>query len=259
MNLTVLFMALFTALLMAFMTPVSAVAQSDEAPSIIEELRANGAEVTALGNHGRLQGWWIKPVQGAAYTAYTTPSGNTVVGVLYDSNGDMITGQQLAGAGIATGHEAPVAQQPPPQEASLPATLFAATEQAFGFVLGDSGPVIHMFADPRCPYCRSHLRALEPSIDEGLLRVHVIPVGILGARSAVKAVAIAGANNPARAWSGDGAAETNQVTGARRIKANNALHARWQARGVPFTVYRKDGHIRIAYGADGDPARFWKD
>ena len=216
----------------------------------------------------------LRRANGSPYTAYTTSQGNTVVGVLYDTDGTMVTGQQLSGSGIPSSTPAIPEQEAsddltlplasitsdgPTTEVSEIARLYEDTENAFGFVLGHGGPVVHVFADPRCPYCRTHLQALSPAIHDGMVRVHVIPVGILGSRSAVKAVAIAGSEHPERAWYGDRSLATNKVEGAGHVKANNALHARWRARGVPFTVYEKAGEVRVVYGVGDDPAQMWKE
>ena len=239
--------------------------KAESTPDVITALRAAGATVVSLGTHGGLPGWMIDPADGPAYTAYTTPAGGTVVGLMYDAAGNLLTGRQLA----RTGGEQPV------QTAAIRTTdiedLFKAAEGAFGFIVGSAAPpesattppVVHVFADPRCPYSRRHLAVLDDAATAGLLSVHVIPVAILGRASATLAAGIAGAPDPAAAWNGtgpDAETTTELATGARRIKANNAIHHAWRVRGVPFTLYRRPDHtgqdIRVTYGAVSDASRF---
>ncbi len=139
--------------------------ESGEVP-VIDALRAGGAEVTPLGSGGSLSGYLVIPSRGAAYSLYIAEDGHAVAGLLYDPEGRLLTGRQIAetSAGFAI----------PPRGAKEPATgsqagalrteshasRFGAARAAFGFTLGSQGPLVLLFADPSCPWSRSAVARL---------------------------------------------------------------------------------------------------
>ena len=71
----------------------------------------------------------------------------------------------------------------------------------------------------------------------GKLRLHVVPVALLGAASAHRAAGIAASSDPAQAWFArdDGPAGRHARD---RIARNNALFDAWGERSVPLIAYR---------------------
>ena len=255
-----------TAVSMAAAPPVKA-AEGAGQRDLIEALRSGGAQVVALGARGGLDGYFVTPAEGAGYGLYLTGDGHAVAGLLYGPDGMEITGAQLAAArsgaqggaarpaapgtdaAIATAHAAGEGAGPP-----SPA-LFERTAGAFGFTLGDRGPLVVLFGDAACPWSRSAAARLGRGALDGRLRLHVVPVAVLGAAAARRAAGIAASPDPASAWfEGGGTADRG---GAERIARNNALFEEWGAAAVPLIVWRgSGGEVRHRVG-DVDDVGAW--
>ena len=218
-------------------------------PELITALRAKGAEILSLGSRGGLAGYFVRPAAGGGYGLYLTADGHAVAGLLYAPDGSEITGGQLAAARSAATAAVPPA---PPARAAL----FERSTEAFGFTLGERGPLAVLFGDPRCPWSRSSVARLGREALDGRLRLHVVPVAILGAASARTAAGIAASPDPARVWF-ERAGLPPDRTGAGRIARNNALLDEWGAGAVPFMVWRgRDGTIAHRLG-DIEDAAAW--
>ena len=134
--------------------------------------------------------------------------------------------------------------------------LFQRAVSAFGFTLGRAGPPVVAFADPGCRWSRSAVARLAQPALAGRLRLHVVPVGVLGAASARDAAAIASAGDPAMAWF-DGTVAAGSAAGARRIERNNALFDAWGPGAVPLIVWQtRDGRVAHSLG-DIDDLDAW--
>ena len=244
-------------------------------PALVSALRDKGAQIVPLGPLGGLAGYLVTPAGGAGYSLYITDDGHGVAGLLYGPDGTLITGGQLAAArganrpagaaprpapGPAPGPAsnalnpaADVAGAGPrdlsvPGEAARPgrsttvsrAALFERSASAFGFTLGERGPLAVLFADPGCPWSRSAVARIGREAMAGRLRLHVVPVALLGAASARRAAAIAASPDPARAWfarnAGPGGPGSQDARD--RIQRNNALFDAWGERSVPLTAHR---------------------
>ena len=238
---------------------------------LVSVLRANGAEIVPLGARGGVNGYFVTPAKGAGYSLYVTDDGHAVAGLLYGPDGMELTGAQLAaaragdaGAGPAhaaarekaatsaavIAHAASGSAGRPSSSASL-TRLFERSAAAFGFTLGERGPLVVLLGDPTCSFSRSAAARLGRAALDGRLQLRVVPVAVLGADAARRAVAIAAHREPARAWfEGGGAADRTLVpetlvpetlgpkTGAERIARNNALFDEWGASAVPLIAWR---------------------
>lgn len=260
---------------LALPVAVSASDAGASGPALIEALRANGAQIVSLGSRGGLQGYFVTPAGGAGYGLYLTGDGHAVAGLLYDPGGTEITGAQLAAvhAGDArTGGTGPDARQTgtdgrsvahaasegggAPASPASRAALFERTAAAFGFTLGERGPVVVLLGDAACPWSRSAAAKLGREALAGRLQLRVVPVAILGAGAARRAAAIAAHPDPARAWfeGPEGGADRE---GAERIARNNALLDAWGADAVPLIAWRAPGgEVRHRIG-DIDDADAW--
>ncbi len=259
---------------------------------LVSALRANGAEVLALGSRGGLDGYFVTPAVGTGYGLYVTGDGHAVAGLLYGPDGTEITGAQLAaarpavdagrrvdrGAAERSGAAALSAHAEIESSGSLsPAVslsgLFERSASAFGFTLGTRGPVVVLLGDATCSWSRSAAARLGRAALEGRLQLRVVPVAVLGADAARRAVAIAAHPDPARAWfEGGGTADRTlgpetfvpetlgPETGAERIARNNALLDRWGASGVPLIAWRgRDGTVGRRIGDIDDVGAWLKD
>ena len=81
--------------------PIDLSAVERPEPAVVAALHANGARVLSLGKRGGLDGRLVEPADGDAYSLYLTPDGHAVAGLLYGPDGALLTGRQLASAGIA--------------------------------------------------------------------------------------------------------------------------------------------------------------
>ena len=255
------------------------VAGAIDEPAMVAALRANGARVLALGKQGGLDGHFVELADGDAYSLYVTPDGHAVAGLLYAPDGSLVTGRQIAaargggvggkalnaetlrsgpGSGAVAGDDAiRLAHGYQERAAAHDAdALFEQSGAAFGFTLGQSGPLVVLFADPGCRWSRSAAARLGKAAIEGRLRLRVVPVGVLGATSAREAAAIASDQDTALAWF-EGAGAQAGPEGGRRIAGNNALYDRWGADAVPLIVWRgADGRI-ARHPGDVDDIDLW--
>ena len=78
--------------------------------------------------------------------------------------------------------------------------LLERSAAAYGFTLGERGPLIVLFGDARCPWSRSAVAKFGREAIAGRLRLHVVPVALLGAAAARRAAGIASSPDPAQAW-----------------------------------------------------------
>ena len=253
-------------LFMAALSPISTAPAAD-APATISALKANGARVVELGARGGLDGYLVEPAAGDPYSLYLTSDGYAVAGLLYGPDGNLITGDQIAavrngssgnrandpgsGAAIHIAHAYEGAAPAPDAEA-----LFERSAAAFGFTLGEAGPLVVLFGDPTCRWSRAAAARLARQALAGRFRLHVIPVGLLGAAAARKAAAIASSPDSASAWF-DRAVAASSPEGARRITRNNALHDAWGETAVPLIAWRNArGRIERRIG-DIDDLDIW--
>ena len=260
---------------------------------LVSALRANGARIVPLGARGGVNGYFVTPARGTGYSLYVTADGHAVAGLLYGPDGMEITGAQLAAAGptAASGRGADAASPKtlgsktlvpetlvpetlvpetaaqaviahaelesagrPASSASL-TRLFERSAAAFGFTLGGRGPLVVLLGDPTCSFSRSAAARLGRAALDGRLQLRVVPVAVLGADAARRAVAIAAHPEPARAWfEGGGTADR---TGAERIARNNALFDAWGASAVPLIAWQTlDGAVGHRIG-DIDDVDAW--
>ena len=228
---------------------------------LVSALRANGAEIVSLGERSGLDGYFVTPAKGAGYSLYVTEDGHAVAGLLYGPDGAELTGAQLAAARdkgattaavVAHAERGSVAR--PSSSASF-TELFERSAAAFGFTLGERGPLAVLLGDPTCSFSRSAAARLGRAALEGRLQLRVVPVAVLGADAARRAVAIAAHPEPTRAWfEGSGTADP---TGAERIARNNALFDAWGATAVPLIAWQtRDGAVGYRIG-DIDDVDAW--
>ena len=239
-------------------TPTTA-AEGGEA-GLVTALRANGAKIVPLGVRGGLEGYFVTPARGGGYGLYVTGDGHAVAGLLYGPDGTEITGGQLAatrgGTGPAVTAHAEIGGSGTASESSSGLALFERSAAAFGFTLGERGPVVVLLGDAACPWSRSAAARLGREALAGRLQLRVVPVAVLGAAAARRAVAIAAHPDPARAWF-DGPDRAPDGVGAERIARNNALLDAWGASAVPLIAWRApDGAVTRRVG-DIDDVGAW--
>ena len=232
-------------------------------PGLVMQLREGGAVVRSLGVRGGLEGYFVELADGDAYALYVTGDGHAVTGLLYAPDGSLVTGLQLEAAGVGGEGESNQTDEVAELEAALDREVgggfgggdararFEAALGAFGFELGDEGPVAVVFADPGCRWSREAVARLGQEAMGGRFKLKVVPVGLLGGVSARLAVGIASAASPALAWFEN--RELSMVDeGYARIDQNNALYESWGEDTVPLLVYRDERGVAFRVGIDDD-------
>ncbi len=205
------------------------------ASGLVEVLRDSGATVHSLGAVAGLEGYWVEPQGGAGYPLYVTASGHGVLGLLHDSQGRLLTADQIAAADL---------------ERASP-SLGAAIDRA-AFAIGSDGPDIVVLADPACSWSRSTVAHLAMAALEGSLVLHVVPVALLGETSARMALAVVSAGDPVEAWF-SGSQATGAPEAAAGIAANNRLFSDLGGRAVPFVLRATRDGFEGHEGAIDDP------
>ena len=243
---------------------------------LVARLRARGARLTGLGERSGLEGWLVELGGGDAYTLYVAKDGHAVAGLMYRPDGGLVTGSQLKAAGqegtgvrgrggdeIGSQGQSEVAHVAGSSQGSesgggfsvvrpgggvrgktAPAGLFAKSVQVFGFTLGNRGKIVVVFADPGCRWSKEVVQELGRHATAGRFRLRVIPVGVLGARSATAAIRIVSSPDPALAWDGRDVAAAHRA-GGMWVEENNGVFDRWGENAVPLIVWpdRKGGYV----------------
>ena len=189
-----------------------------------------------------------------------TAGGYSVAGLLYGPKGEALTPGQLQRVGGTGGAHSRVARGPvrdiPVGAKRAPAGLFEKSVAAFGFTLGHSGPMAVTLADPGCEFSRSTVEALGRKAVAGRFRLHVVPVGVLGAASAEMAVRIAASADPALAWFGRDVASVHRA-GGQWVEGNNELFEAWGENAVPLIAWTSPAGAKVySVGEIGDVERW---
>lgn len=207
---------------------------ADDTPAIVGLLNANGASVTAMGVAGGLEGFRVTPAgSDEAFALFVTASGHAVVGVLYDPQGRLVTADRFDAAPLL------------PDESRVEAPRH-------GFTMGEAGPSVTVWADPACPYSRETVARFAVAALDGRLVLEVVPVALLGPRSAHMALA---ALDGADAWF-DRRTAAPEPSRSDRVRSNNAAFAAAGGEAVPLVVWRAAGTEHRHAGAIADVDAF---
>lgn len=193
---------------------------------------------------------------GREMIAYTTANGKyMLVGGVFDASGknySLAAMQQYL---------------PPPPAPPNAEKNFAALGQTHTYVWGQASAKkeIWFVEDPDCIWCHRLFGALQPAVNAGEVKVHVIQVGFLKSDSLAKAAAILASKNPAEALVEDETkfnvdAEEGGIEGSLKdakavadVKANNAWMQSHGIGGTPYVLYRDvHGKVQIVPGMPSD-------
>lgn len=122
-----------------------------------------------------------------------------------------------------------------------------------------SAPLLYIFVDPACPYCKAYYRDLQKHIDAGEVRVKLLPVGMVTEQSADLASLLMASASPTGTWNeiahDNYAALRGVPTEAQKrpIADNTDLLLRHNITSVPFSVYRGlDDRVMVVAGQPPD-------
>ncbi len=238
----------------------------------LQKIHDLGYEITFLGNQDNYQGWLAqKPLPDGQMDARTfyTRAGQQIVlsGLLFNNNGDNLTGQQLQTAlqngTIKTVQSAPASAVAPPAVTATNnhgAQLYNELGAAHTIDFGNNPklPTLYAFVDPNCPYCKKFWQAVDIAQGAGLkFNVKLIAVGILGDNSEALAAAILAAPDSAAAWRANAAGRPptliSNAPAQKMVSDNENIMLRWGMTSVPFIVYRTPTHdVKIVRGNPTD-------
>lgn len=293
---------IFTAITLLFLAH-SALA-NPPLPPALARLQTEGYKILPLPMRAGLSGWIAQPPgDGTPQFYYATPNQDALVmGMLLSPDGqnlstqqlfevmlnDPATQQQIIAAGKQSGIADPLAQvsalaqrvfaQDSIQIAASPAPaqtasnlspgekLLAAIKNAPAITEGALGaPDLYIFVDMRCPHCKEMYTALRPYADR--VRLHLVPVAVLGDESEIIGANILGAANPVAAWQDwyqtqNPAFATSPASpaGTSQILSNSRLMQAWKLSGTPISVYRAhSGQVKYILGQPSNMAELIAD
>lgn len=263
-----------------------------EPPLPIQNMAAEGAQLRYLGRDLGMDGWIVLK-NGQEQYFYSTADGQAIVmGVLFNNKGDTITLKQInelrkkEGPAIDKLAGFPDPVKPSTAAEKAPATtnntapdftdpqsivksaikskaeqLYDGVEHANWVALGsDKAPVIYTFIDPECPHCHDLIQDIRKSgyLEQGLLQLRLIPVGVLTENSLVEAAYLLASSDPKkdlyRHLDGEkGVLLTDKNVNTQGVQRNLKLMQDWKLDMTPFSVYRaRDGKIKVLQGRPDD-------
>lgn len=280
-------------LMCAFSVSAFADSAQPDVPPPIQNLVASGAQLRYLGQDYGLNGWLVLK-NGQEQYFYSTPDGQAVMmGILFNNKGDTVTLKQINElrkkegpaidklAGFDAAPIAPQAKDTPQTEATptvgqdftnpealLKSAVKPKSEQLFDGVESanwikvgsDKAPVIYSFIDPECPHCHDLIQNIRKSgyLEQGLLQLRLIPVGVLTENSLTEAAYLLAAPDPQkelfRHLDGDKTALlADKTVNTQGVQRNIKLMQDWKLDVTPFSVYRgRDGKVKVLQGVPDD-------
>lgn len=284
--------ALFLTITASAQTLQQTPSEPPKLPKPLADTVANGAQSYYLGEYQGLYGWAIIR-QGRPEYFYVTKDGSAMVmGILFDGAGEMVTAGQLAqlqanqgddmfaltgsvdeqnttptstapsgttsprattdDGGFATSLRSDYAELTPAQE------MFLDVQAANWLTYGAQGEIeIFAFVDPDCPHCQRFIANAKPFVDEGLLKIRVLPIGFT-AESEQKAALMLAGSNPIDRFMRYGAGDQSALNppagiNVEAVAKNKSVMLKWNFDVTPVIVYRTGkGEIRIVRGRPKD-------
>lgn len=245
----------------------------------LQNLRRIGSTIYYLGESMGLNGWLVvKDTQ--VQILYTTPDQRAVlVGALLSAEGANISQQQimllanakpeiakLLGAGKTADvhvdtneHFSGDANSATPKSEQLMAEVAKTAGVTFGKA---DAPHVYMIMDVNCPHCHAAWKKLEKDVDDGRLRLTLVPINALGPQSEVDGANLLNAKDPLDTWKKHVAGDktilkigTPDPDKEGAIFYNTQFAKKWNLDVTPYFVYRgKNGKVRLIMGEPDDAA-----
>lgn len=289
-------MAVFRSLLLAALAlsvfSAPAVATEQKQPPLPEPLKnvvAEGAQIRYLGRDGGLDGW-VTLKGGQEQYFYVTPDQQGIVmGLLFNSKGDIVTLRQVNElrskeglpldtlAGIPPGALSPDGSAKPdaasvpdfsnPKDVMASVTpskgdqLYQAVSSANWIALGNKdAPAIYSFIDPECPHCHDLIQDVRKSgfLEKGLMQLRLLPVGLISEDSLTEAAFLLAAPNAQDLLyqhldGKKGVLLADPNINTQGVQRNMSLMQDWKFDVTPFSIYKdKAGKVKILRGRPND-------
>lgn len=210
---------------------------------------------------------WVITKGEIAQIVYTTPDGQGLLmnGFLFAPDGSLVTEQSMkdyaeGNSSIIREKAKAIHEKSAPQTPS--AKLWSDLEKANYVEFGsENAPVLYTFVDPYCPHCKLFWSSImAPYIQDGNVKLRLVPVGILGDKSAQAAAYIVNSEDRAKAWLDLTSGKLENIAPIddgelERIAANFKVMQRWKMASTPFSVYKDgDGKVKMYRGNPNDMA-----
>ena len=204
-------------------------------PPVLEMARQSGGlEVfKSFPAVAGMRGWVVKDKTSNQYTVvYTTADGeNLIAGMILDRSGRNLTGEYAK-------EFLPVADH------SAAFKAFSQGGDATGVTVGAPAAKaeITVLFDANCGYCKLIHKLVTPAIEAGELRVHYVPVAILGADSGPKGAGLLAAKDAKldldSITAGGNAESSNDKALLAKVQANTAMLKKYGFNGTPVVMYK---------------------
>jgi len=254
-------------------------------PPYIKGLADKGAQVRYLGKNLGLDSW-LTVKSGKVQYVYVTPNQEAnIVGILLDKYGNPVSpsgldnlaqNAPLAGGPLSSGLSANEAmsvarktstnaQESTSSKAEM---LYQAFENTNYIEIGQAdAPLAYALIDPDCPHCHAFMKELlnKNAFEEGLLRMRVIPVGILSGNSLARAAMLLSMPDAGQVLinhiNGDeNAIPVSEDVTLAGVETNMRLMQDWNLDVTPFLIYRSaSDQLKIIRGKPKDINTFLKD
>jgi thiol:disulfide interchange protein DsbG len=219
--------------------PVAASAPAEYAgplPAVLQAAKTQGGMIVIrkFDAKGGLVGWVVQENASKKYVVvYSTADGSVLLaGMALDAQGNNLTGQYM--------------KEYAPQTDYTPA--YKAFQAATGVTWGsapESAPEVTIVSDPNCPFCQLVERMVKPAVDDGKLRVRLVPVAILGHDSPQKAAGMLAAKDLNAYMNADiisgefgsGVPMSNDGALEAKIATNTGLMRTYGFGGTPAVMY----------------------
>jgi len=204
---------------------------------------------------GGLKGWVVQDKATSKYVVvYTTPDGSVLLaGMALDTEGQNLTS-------VYASQFVPATDYTPAYKAF--------TSEASTVVWGSKSAKAEMtiVMDPTCHFCQLLERMVKPSVDNGSLRVRLVPVAILGGDAPQKAAGLLTTNDVnsymAADITGGQVATSGDPMTLGKVEANNALMRKYGFNGTPAVFYKsgkgKDETLNVSNGVPNMTEMFGK-
>lgn len=179
---------------------------------------------------------------------YVTPDGKSLIaGMVFDAQGNNLTGADMAKAGVSDVGGAGVMSE------AQRVALWERVEKRRWVQDGKAGKVIYAFFDANCSYCHRFWAAMRAGVEAGKVQVRWLPVALLKESSKGLGAAIYSAPNPGAALSKMVNRQLEPVSVSERDKqdmAHNILLLRDTGyTGVPTLMFKRGDKVVVMMGA----------
>ena len=217
----------------------------------VDQLKAvSGSALTELDAQHGLRSFFLR--NGSRFQVfYATPDDQRVVpGVMWDAAGQDVTRKAIASIPgaiptVTVGEAAANARVMPAIATSPSASPVSLTDTAYGTSGKPSAPELWVFVDPQCSFSIRAMQALQPYVDAGRVRLHLIPLSILDGEdnglSTEHALDLVSTppDQMLAAWEAGQYVAGAASEAAPKLATNMAAAAASQVRGTPTFFWRK--------------------